>query len=285
MARQLETLGHTVIVADPNFAPMYATRSGRVKTDRRDARTLADALRVEAYRPAHRSAEGHRHVRAELAVRETLVRTRTRYVGLLQALVRRDGLRLPSGMPEHTATRVAAVPVSPMLASELAPLLALLPALNAEIAAADQRLAAGLAANAVVQRLATVPGIGPVTATAFVATLDDITRFASAHQVEAYLGLVPSERSSGERQRRGRITKAGNTRVRWLLVEAAWRILRSPRADAAPLRAWAERIALRRGKRIAAVALARRLAGILYAMWREGTTYQPQRTAAPAAVA
>jgi len=285
VARQLETLGHTVIVADPNFAPMYATRSGRVKTDRRDARTLADALRVEAYRPAHRSAEGHRHVRAELAVRETLVRTRTRYVGLLQALVRRDGLRLPSGMPEHTATRVAAVPVSPMLASELAPLLALLPALNAEIAAADQRLAAGLAANAVVQRLATVPGIGPVTATAFVATLDDITRFASAHQVEAYLGLVPSERSSGERQRRGRITKAGNTRVRWLLVEAAWRILRSPRADAAPLRAWAERLALRRGKRIAAVALARRLAGILYAMWREGTTYQPQRTAAPAAVA
>src|SRR6266498_4502858 len=95
VARQLETLGHTVIVADPNFAPMYATRSGRVKTDRRDARTLADALRVEAYRPAHRSAEGHRHVRAELAVRETLVRTRTRYVGLLQALVRRDGLRAP----------------------------------------------------------------------------------------------------------------------------------------------------------------------------------------------
>jgi transposase len=285
VARYLEALGHTVIVADPNYAPMYATRSSRVKTDRRDARTLAEALRLDAYRPAHRSAEGHRHVRAELAVRDTLVRTRTRYVGLLKALVRREGVRLPSGMPEHTATQVAAVPVSPTLAAELAPLLALLPALNAEIAAADQRLAACVAANPVVQRLATAPAIGPVTATAFVATLDEITRFASAHQVEAYLGLVPSERSSGERQRRGRITKAGNTRVRWLLVEAAWRILRSPRAEAAPLRAWAERIALRRGKRIAAVALARRLAGILYAMWREGTTYQPQRAPPPAAVA
>ncbi len=285
VARHLETLGHTVIVADPNDALMSATRSGRVKTDRRDARTLAEALRVAAYRPAHRSADGPRHVRAELAVRDSLVRTRSRYVGLLKALLRRDGLRLPSGMPEHTATKVAAVPVSPMLAAELAPLLALLPALQAEIAAADQRLASGVAANPVVQRLATAPGIGPVTATAFVATLDDITRFASAHQVEAYLGLVPSERSSGERQRRGRITKAGNTRVRWLLVEAAWRIVRSPRPEATALRAWAERIALRRGKRIAAVALARRLAGILYAMWRDGTAYHPPRRVPRAASA
>jgi transposase len=74
VARHLEALGHTVIVADPNYAPMYATRSARVTTDRRDARTLADALRLEAYRPAHRSADRHRHVRAELAVRDTLVR-------------------------------------------------------------------------------------------------------------------------------------------------------------------------------------------------------------------
>jgi transposase len=285
VARHLEGLGHTVIVADPNYAPMYATRSGRVKTDRRDARTLAEALRLEAYRPAHRSADAHRHVRAELAVRDTLVRTRTRYVGLLKALVRRDGLRLPSGMSEHTAAKVAALTVSPTLAAELAPLLTLLPALTMEITAADQRLAACLAANPVVQRLATAPAIGPVTATAFVATLDDITRFASAHQVEAYLGLVPSERSSGERQRRGRITKAGNTRVRWLLVEAAWRLLRSPRPEGAALRAWAERIALRRGQRIAVVALARRLAGILYAMWRDGKTYHPRRPPATVSAA
>jgi transposase len=224
-------------------------------------------------------------VRAELAVRDTLVRTRTRYVGLLKALLRRDGHRLPSGSPEHTAVTVAALPVSPTLAAELAPLLALLPALHTEIAAVDQRLATCLAANPVVQRLATAPAVGPVTATAFVATLDDITRFATAHQVEAYLGLVPSERSSGERQRRGRITQAGHTRVRWLLVEAAWRILRSPRLEAAALRAWAERIALRRGKHIAVVALARRLAGILYAMWRDGTPDQPRRVPRTAAAA
>ena len=283
VARHLEALGHTVIVADPNYAPMYATRSARVKTDRRDARTLADALRLEAYRPAHRSGDAHRHVRAELAVRDTLVRTRTRYVALAKSLVRRDGFRLASGAAEHTRAKLAALPLPPTLTGELAPLVALLPALDREIAAADARLAQYLAGDPVVGRLATAPGIGPVTATAFVATLDDITRFATAHQVEAYLGLVPSERSSGERQRRGRITKAGNTRMRWLLVEAAWRVLRSPRADAAPLRAWAERIALRRGQRIAVVALARRLAGVLYAMWRDGTSYAPRPASRSAA--
>jgi transposase len=130
-----------------------------------------------------------------------------------------------------------------------------------------------VAGDAVVRRLVTAPGVGPVTAAAFVAALDDAGRFAGAHQVEAYLGLVPAEQSSGERQRRGAITKAGNARVRWLLVEAAWGVLRTRRADAAGLRRWAEGIAARRGARTAVVALARRLAGILYAMWRDGTAY------------
>src|SRR5690606_9450064 len=96
----------------------------------------------------------------------------------------------------------------------------------------------------------------------------------SAHQVQAYLGLVPSEYSSGERQLRGRITKRGNPRMRWLLVEAGRRILRSPAADGTTLKAWPERIAARRGKRIAVVALARRVAGILYALWRDDVDYR-----------
>jgi transposase len=121
--------------------------------------------------------------------------------------------------------------------------------------------------------LETAPQIGVVTAAAVVATVDDIRRFRSPHDLEAYFGLVPSEDSSAERRRLGRITKAGNARVRWLLVEAAWRIMRSTKPASAPLRAWALNVAARRGKRIAAVALARRLAGILYAMWRDGTPY------------
>lgn len=121
--------------------------------------------------------------------------------------------------------------------------------------------------------LITAPSIGPVTASAVVATVDDISRFQSAHQFEAFLGLVPGERSSGEKRRIGKITKAGNSRVRYLLVEAAWRIMRSKSEETSALRAWALLIAVRRGKRITVVALARRLAGILYAMWRDNSPY------------
>lgn len=130
----------------------------------------------------------------------------------------------------------------------------------------------------VTKRLVTVPGVGPVTAVAFVATLDDVSRFQGAHQVESYLGLVPQEWSSSETQRRGHITKAGNGRVRWLLVQAAWCILeRRSKPEVAALRLWADRIAGRRGRLVAAVALARRLAGILYALWRDGTEYNPTK--------
>lgn len=96
VARHLESLGHEAIVADPNYAPMYADRSRRTKTDKRDAGTLPDACETNACRPAHRLSEARRHVRAELAVRDALVRTRTRYIALAKALVRRDGLRVPT---------------------------------------------------------------------------------------------------------------------------------------------------------------------------------------------
>ena len=273
VARHLETLGHEVIVADPNFAPMYATRSRRTKTDRRDARTLMEACRLGAYRPAYRLSDARRHVRAELAVREALVRTRTRYIALAKALVRRDGLRVAGCEAHHVAQRIAALELSATLASELLPLFTVLAPLNEQIAAADRRIAAVTKDDPEVARLATAPSIGPITAAAIVATVDDVARFHSAHHFEAFLGLVPGERSSGEKRRIGRITKAGNARARYLLVEAGWRILRSKDVDTAALRAWALGIAARRGKRIAVVALARRLAGILYAMWRDARPY------------
>jgi len=281
VARHLESLGHEVIVADPNYAPMYANRSRRTKTDKRDARTLLDALETGAYRPAHRLSDARRHVRAELAVREALVRTRTRYIAVAKTLVRRDGLRVAGSASETVAERIAALALSPTLASELTPLFAVLRPLNEQIAAADQRVSAVAKADPAMVLLATAPGIGAVTAAAFVATVDDVKRFRSAHEVEAYLGIVPGERSSGEKRRIGRLTKAGNSRVRWLLVEAGWRILRSKSPETAALRAWALRIAGRRGKRVAAVALARRLAGILYAMWRDGAEYDARKIRFP----
>ena len=148
---------------------------------------------------------------------------------------------------------------------------------NHQLVYADQAIEDVTAHDERVQRLRTVPSIGPVPAAAFVATIDDVRRFRRAHQVEAYLGLVPRELSSGEHQRRGRITKAGHARMRWLLIQVAVSILRRRPPQAEALRAWALHIAARRGKHVATVALARRLAGLLYAILRDGTVFDPHR--------
>jgi transposase len=150
---------------------------------------------------------------------------------------------------------------------------------NQQIAYSDERITALAQTDERVRRLQSVPNVGPVTAAASVAALDDAQRFHRAHEVEAYLGLVPRELSSGETQRRGRITKAGSGRVRWLLIQAAVSMLRLHDPRTAGLRDWAGRIAVRRGKGIAVVALARRLAGILFALLRDGTVYESGRQA------
>ena len=110
VARCLEALGHEVIVADPNFAAMYATRSRKVKTDRRDARTLAEACLLGAYRPPHRLSDPQRHVRGRWVVRDALVRTRTRYISVIRALLRQHGYRVPSGSAESFVHRVRTCP-------------------------------------------------------------------------------------------------------------------------------------------------------------------------------
>ena len=282
VARCLEELGHEVIVGDPNYAPMYAQRTRRVKTDRRDARALAHACRLGAYRPAHRTSDGRRELRTVLAMREALVRTRTAWISRIQPVLRREGYRIRSGKAETFVARVEELAVSETLRLAIGPVLELFQPLNEQIAMLDERLAAIAAADDVTGRLTTVPGVGPVTAVAFVVTLDNVQRFRDAHQVESYVGLVPREWSSSETQQRGQITKAGSSRMRWLLVQAAWCILRRrKKPETAPLREWADRIAQRRGRRVAAVALARRLAGILYALWRDGAVYQVSKLQSP----
>jgi transposase len=287
VARCLEDLGHEVIVADPNFAPMYAARSRRVKTDRRDAQALMDACRLGAYRPAHRTSDAQRQVRALLSARDNLVRTRVRQIQVMRALLRREGLGVRSGQTSSFGQRMDEVAVPEWLRAILAPVRTVMDELNRQLVEVDRTIQQIVRGDPVVQRLCTTPGIGPVTAVAFVSTLDQVERFARAHQVEAYLGLVPREFSSGERQQRGSLTKAGNGRMRWLLVEAAWSILRSRSVRTEELRQWTERVALRRGRRIAVVALARRLAGILYAMWRDATEFgrKTDRREAPMAMA
>jgi len=263
---------------DPFERRGYEAHLRECEPCRREVAELqATAARLGAYRAAHRLSAAQRQVRQQLVVRDGLIQTRTRAIAMSGALVRGEGLRIRSGKAEHFQRRLDELTLPPALAAVLAPTRTLLTTLHEEIAAADDAIAAIATGDPVVTRLMTVPGVGPVTAVAFVATLDRVDRFAGAHQVESYLGLVPSEDSSADRHHRGGITKAGNPRMRWLLVQAAWAVLHATRAEARPLRAWAERIAQRRGKRVATVALARRLAGILFALWRDETTFDVTR--------
>jgi transposase len=276
VARHLESLGHEVIVADPNFAPMYATRSRKIKTDKRDARTLCDACELGAYRKAHRSSEASRLLRKHLAVREVLVQTRSRTISLCRSLLRQDGVRVPTGSSTSFGKRVRALQLDPELLEAVEPLLQTHAELCDKIRLADKYIEQHLEQDERAHKLTSVPSVGPVTATTFAAVLDDPERFGSAKEFCAYAGLVPREHSSGERRQRGHITKAGNRRLRSLLVECAWGILRRKHPDADVMRDWALRIALRRGKRIAAVALARKLAAILFAMTRDNNTFNAQ---------
>jgi transposase len=271
VAQALEEAGHQVIVADPNYAPMYGEIRRKVKTDRRDVAALAEANRHGWYRATHRVSATQREVRQVLRARRQLVQMRSGTVSLVRALLRQNGYRVASGSCERLTARLAQLTLSSALVETLAPLQRAIDSLSAEIAIVDRRLATYARADAIVTRLQSVPGVGPVVSLTFRAFVDDVTRFTSAGQVSAAIGLVPREDSSAERRHRGHITKAGPRELRSLLVQAAWSCWRSKTSGT--LRAWVERLAGRRGKRIAVVALARRLSRILYALWRDETVF------------
>jgi transposase len=272
VAQCLEALGHEVIVADPNYLPMYGMRSRKVKTDRRDVAALAAACRTGQYRPAHRVSAATRDVRRTLQVRRQLGQMRSQMICRIRAMLRQEGLRLPSGAAETIVARLTRVALPPTLTAILAPLRQVLHTVNAELAAADAALHDRAVADAAAQRLMSAPGVGPVVAVSYLATLDTPARFGGdAGRASAFLGLVPSEHSSAERRHRGHITKTGPRELRALLVQASWTIWRSKSPAGAALRRWAHALADRRGRRIAIVALARRLSRILYALWRDET--------------
>jgi transposase len=279
VAQHLEALGHEVIVADPNYAPMYGSRSRKVKTDKRDAAALAEACRTGVFRRAHRASAAARDLRRRLRVRSHLVRQRSQTISLLRSLLRQEGLRVASGSAERILKRLDQIVLPAALAAEVSPLRAVITQLNTLLVEADTALEARAIVDPITQHLMTAPGVGPVIALTFQAVMDSPARFGGdAGRASAFLGLVPSEDSSAERQHKGPITKAGPRELRALLVQAGWVVWRGRSAAGAALRAWAQALAARRGRRIAVVALARRLSRILYALWRDRVDFRASIT-------
>lgn len=284
VAQHLEALGHEVIVADPNYAPMYGARSRKVKTDKRDVAALAIAGRRGIYRAAHRASAAARTLRQTMRVRQQLVQVRSGLISLLRAVLRQEGLRLPSGSAERVLQRLDQLTVPAGVATVLAPIRDVLQQLTTTVTTADEAVETRATHDPAAQRLMTAPGVGPVVALTFQAVMDDPARFGGdAARASAFVGLVPSEDSSAERQHKGHITKCGPRDLRALLVQASWGIWRGHSAAGEALRTWAHTLAARRGRRIAIVALARRLTRILYAMWRDQTAFISRRRAAIAA--
>jgi transposase len=287
VARLIESFEHKAIVADPNFGPMYAQVDKRLKTDRRDAHALLRALYLQAFRPAVRRSDAELHIRSMLMSRDALVRTRTKLINRTRATLSRYGIEEEPVSDTSVYTEaVLRVVRSCDVIAELQPTLTVIDTTSREIARFDQMLEAEATRNPDAVRLDKVTGVGLIATLAFINSLGRVERFKSARQVVAYLGLPPSERSSGDNEGfRGRITKRGDPLTRRLLVQSAHSMMFNAKNDeTAPLREWALKIAARNGGKKnggtgkARVALARRIARILYAMWRDKTDFKAELT-------
>jgi transposase len=269
--------GHEVRVVAATLVRSLGVGARRTKTDKRDARTLSEvSCRIDLPSVHVPSAES-RQLKTQLGMRHALLRSRTMLINTVRGWLRGQAVGVRKSAEAFTQ-RVRET-AGPMLPSYVERQLSMIDELSHQIEFADKELAKLAKSSAVCPRLMSVPGVGPVTALQFVAIVDELSRFQSAHRVEAYLGLTPGEYSSSEKVRRTSITKAGSTAMRWCLVQAAWAARRARGKHA--MIDWATEVQKRRGKKVAVVALARKLAGILFAIWRDGTVYDPHNASRP----
>lgn len=266
--------GHEVRVVPATLVKSLGVGSRGIKTDIRDARILSEVSCRIDLPSVHVPTELARQRRSMCGMREELVTSRTALINCARGWARTQLLKIRSGQSETLPRRMRAAALARPdgLPQYVERTLVVIDSLNEQIALADKELAELVRHDPLCQRLMSVPGVGPVTSMRFVAAIDDISRFPSAHSVQSYFGLTPGENSSSQRQRRTGITKAGPPAVRRVLVQAAWNLRRYRPAD--PITKWALEIEHRRGKYVATVAVARKLAGVLYALWRDGTRYE-----------
>jgi transposase len=246
-------------------------RIRKQKTDRQDAQLLLRLLLEDRFPRIWVPGGENRDLRQLLWHRHRMVQTRTRLMNQLQAVALNEGVRRKKGLwREGGRKQLESFRLAPWASRRRRDLLELLDRLNPTIAELSAAIEGEVERCPEAQRLRTHPGVGSLTALAFVLIVGEAERFQCGKQIASYLGLVPSEESSGDRRRLGHITKQGNALLRFLLVEAAQVTVRSDPE-------WRSRffhLALRRGRKIAKVAMARRLAVRLYWMWRQGWDYE-----------
>jgi len=252
------------------------------KTDRSDARGIAQMMRAGLYRPVHVKTLGSQKLRMLLTHRKLLQSKAIAIENDLRATLRNFGLKVGVvGAAKFEARIKELVENLPDLALLVEPLLVVRRVLRDQIGILHRRLLAIVRDDDVCRRLMTVPGVGPVVALTYCATVDVPSRFRNAKAVGAAFGLTPSQHQSGESNRTGGISRCGDEMIRTMLYEAA-QILLMRSTKWSWLKAWAMQIARRRGMKKAIVALARRLAVIMHRIWIDGTEFRWTREAVAA---
>ena len=262
----VEELGYKINILDARQAKVVT--ASKKKTDKLDARKLARLCHTGWYTTVHRKSGEARNMRSYLTARMQIVKAATSTAATIRGLLRAHGIIVPlgEGAKFKTNVRKAIEGVDELLFRAIDPLLTLWEQLEAEEKRMYKALGKLVSKNVEVKRLLSVPGVGPATAAAFVATIDDPKRFASGEQVASYLGLVPSVYQSGEVEVRGRITKHGDELLRWLLVEASCTLLNRTKKECA-LKTWGLKLREIKGFGKAKVAVARKIACLLHHLW------------------
>ena len=276
-ARELRALGHEVRLMPPQYVKAYVKRG---KNDAADAAAICEAVTRPSMRVVPVKTEEQQAALTMHRVRELLVRQRTQLINAVRGHLAEFGLveaQGPWNVPRLLTSMQEDRRVPELVRQVLQLLAAQLDEVGQRIAEIDARITAWHKAHPISRRLATIPGIGPLIATAIVATVPDPDVFRNGREFAAWLGLVPRQKSTGGKARLGRISRLGDKYIRRLLIVGAQTVLL--RSKAARANAWLQSLLARRPRLVVAVALANKTARVVWAVMAKGQTY---RQAVPA---
>jgi transposase len=281
--RELQTQGHRVVLLPPHAVRPYVPRN---KTDRTDAKGILEAFRNQAIHPVPVKTVAQQALAALHRLRSRWMATRTSRINTVRGVLREFGVPIPIGSRQVVpAVRMALADADSGLPDAIRSTLAEacdeIRYLESRIASVEHQVEAIARETPVVPALRSIPGIGLLTATALVAVVGDASRFPSGRHFASFLGLTPRESSTGLRRRLGAISKRGDSYLRMLLIHGARSVLCHAKKTATHdgLRTWALDREQRRGHNKAAVALANKLARIVWAVWTKNVSYQAAATA------
>jgi transposase len=275
-ARQLVELGHEVKLMPPHYVKPYVKRS---KNDAADAQAICEAVTRPTMRFVSVKSMEQQGVLILHRTRELLVRQRTMLINAIRAHMAEFGIVAPVGVPQVKKllsiianTDDARLP--PAARTCLESLVRQFVSLHEEVYAAEKHIHAWHRSNEVSRRLETIPGIGPIIASALTASITDPEVFKNGRELAAWIGLVPRQNSTGGKQRLGKISKQGDQYLRWLLVAGAMSVIRHAKRRGTTNLPWLADMIARKPTKVAAVALANKNARIVWALMRQGGTYQ-----------